>query len=113
MHKRKKFVFWGIFLFALTLFAYRKNEDLALALASEASVSTLVAGTQDAMEFPAGLVGEQFEYTVQRGDSLTSIRARFGIGQSVLARMNEIKKAPCYIRISCCRWITVMSYRNI
>ena len=92
MHKRNKFVFWGIFLFVLTLFAYRKNEDLALARASEASVSTPVAGTQDTMEFPAALVGEQFEYTVQRGDSLTSISARFGIGQSILARMNEIKK---------------------
>jgi len=37
-------------------------------------------------------VGEQFEYAVQRGDSLTSISARFGIEQSVLARMNGIKK---------------------
>jgi L,D-transpeptidase ErfK/SrfK len=89
MHKRNKFVFWGIFLFVLTLFAYRKNENLALA--SETSVSTLVAETQDTMEFPDALVGEQFEYTVQQGDSLTSISARFGIEQSVLARMNGIK----------------------
>lgn len=45
------------------------------------------------MEFPAALVvGEQFEYTAQRGDSLTSFSARFGIEQSALVRMNGIKK---------------------
>lgn len=38
------------------------------------------------------LAGEQFEYVVQRGDSLASISARFGIELSVLARMNGLKK---------------------
>lgn len=50
-----------------------------------------VAGAQDTAEFPAALVGEQFEYAVQSGDSLTRIGARFGIEQPVLARMNGIK----------------------
>ena len=40
----------------------------------------------------AALVGKQFEYVVQRGDSLTSIGARFGIEPSVLAKMNGLKK---------------------
>ncbi|HUW28221.1 MAG TPA: L,D-transpeptidase family protein [Sulfuriferula sp.] len=50
-----------------------------------------VAEAQDTAEHPAALVGTQFEYTVQPGDSLTSIGARFGIAQPVLARMNGIK----------------------
>lgn len=50
-----------------------------------------VAGAQDTAEFPAALVGEQFDYAVQPGDSLTRIGARFGIEQPVLARMNGIK----------------------
>lgn len=49
------------------------------------------AEAQDTAEYPAALVGTQFEYTVQPGDSLTSIGARFGIEQPVLARMNGIK----------------------
>ena len=50
-----------------------------------------LAAAQDTVEHPAALVGTQFEYTVQPGDSLTSIGARFGIAQPVLARMNGIK----------------------
>lgn len=92
MHKKNAFVFLGILLFVLAWFVFRKNEEPAPAPAPEASVSAPVEGTQDTMEFPAALVGEQFEYAVQRGDSLTSISARFGIEQSVLARMNGIKK---------------------
>lgn len=49
------------------------------------------AAAQDTVEFPAALVGEQFEYAVQPGDSLTRIGARFGIGPPALARMNGIK----------------------
>jgi len=90
--QKNAFVFLGILLFVLAWFAFRKNEEPAPAPASEASVSTTVEGAQDTMEFPAALVGEQFEYAVQRGDSLTSISARFGIELSVLARMNGIKK---------------------
>ncbi|CAH1078882.1 L,D-transpeptidase family protein [Candidatus Nitrotoga sp. 1052] len=92
MHKKIVFVFLGILLFVLARCAYCKNEDPAPAPAPTASVSAPIEGTQDTMEFPAALVGEQFEYAVQRGDSLTSISARFGIELSVLARMNGIKK---------------------
>ncbi|MFZ1547921.1 MAG: L,D-transpeptidase family protein, partial [Candidatus Nitrotoga sp.] len=62
------------------------------ASAPEASVSASIEGAQATMEFPAALVGEQFEYAVQRGDSLTKISARFGIEVSALARMNGINK---------------------
>ncbi|MDP1679270.1 MAG: L,D-transpeptidase family protein [Candidatus Nitrotoga sp.] len=92
MHKKNAFVFLGILLFVLAWFVFRKNEDSAPVPAPEASISAPIEGTQDTMEFPAALVGEQFEYAVQRGDSLASISARFGIEQSVLARMNGIKK---------------------
>lgn len=92
MHKKNAFVFLGILLFVLAWFAYRKNEDSAPVPAPEASISAPIEGAQDTIGFPAALVGEQFEYAVQRGDSLTSISARFGIEQSVLARMNGIKK---------------------
>lgn len=51
-----------------------------------------MAAAQDAMEFPAVLVGEQFQYTVQPGDSLRRIGARFGIEERVLARANHIKQ---------------------
>lgn len=50
-----------------------------------------VAAAQDTAGLPGALVGEQFEYIVQPGDSLTRIGARFGIGQLVLARMNDKK----------------------
>ena len=82
----------GIFLFVLARYAYCKNEDPVPATVPEVSVSVPIEGTQDTMEFSAALVGGQFEYAVQRGDSLTSISARFGIEQSVLTRMNGIKK---------------------
>ena len=92
MHKKNAFVYLGILLFVLAWFAYRKNEDSAPVPAPEASISAPIEGAQDTIGFPAALVGEQFEYAVQRGDSLTSISARFGIEQSALARMNGIKK---------------------
>jgi L,D-transpeptidase ErfK/SrfK len=92
MHTKNIFVFLGIILFVLTRYAYCKNEDSVPATVPEVSVLVPIGGTQDTMEFPAALVGGQFEYAVQRGDSLTSISARFGIEQSVLARMNGIKK---------------------
>lgn len=50
-----------------------------------------VAGAQETAAFPAELVGEPFEYTVQSGDSLTRIGARFGVEQIVLAWTNDIK----------------------
>ncbi|MCX7195135.1 MAG: L,D-transpeptidase family protein [Proteobacteria bacterium] len=92
MHKKSVFVFLGIFLFFFARCVYCKNEDPVPATVPEASVSVPIEGTQDTMGLPVVLVGEQFEYAVQRGDSLTSISARFGIEQSVLARMNGIKK---------------------
>lgn len=49
------------------------------------------AAAQDAAEYPVTLVGGQFEYAVQAGDSLTRIGARLGVEQAVLARMNGIK----------------------
>lgn len=49
-----------------------------------------VAGAQDTAAFPAALVGGQFEYAVQPGDSLTRIGARFGMAPPALARMNGI-----------------------
>ncbi|WP_223247818.1 L,D-transpeptidase family protein [Sulfuriferula multivorans] len=52
-----------------------------------------VAKAQDMTAFPPPLTGEQFEYVVQPGDSLTRIGARFGIDQSVLARMNDMKSS--------------------
>lgn len=93
MHKKIVFVFLGILLFVLARCAYCKNENPAPAHVAEASVSVPIEGTQDTMGFSAALVGGQFEYAVQRGDSLTSISARFGIELSVLARMNGIKKS--------------------
>ena len=92
MRTKNVFVFLGILLFVLARCAYCKNEDPVPVPVPEASVSVPIEGTQDTIGFPAALVGEQFEYAVQRGDSLTSISARFGIEQSVLARMNGIKK---------------------
>jgi L,D-transpeptidase ErfK/SrfK len=50
-----------------------------------------VAGAQETAVYPVELVGEMFEYTVQSGDSLTRIGARFGVEQIVLARTNDIK----------------------
>lgn len=50
-----------------------------------------VATAQDTAELPAALTGEQFEYAVQPGDSLTHIGARFGMEPFVLAGMNGIK----------------------
>ena len=87
------FVFFlAIPLFVLARFAYSKSEDPAPASSHEASVLAPFEEAQGTMEFPAALVGEQFEYAVQRGDSLSSISARFGIESSALARMNGIKK---------------------
>lgn len=92
MHIKTVFVFLGILLFVLARFSYSKNEDPAPASFPKASVSALIEGAQGSMGFTAALVGDQFEYAVQRGDSLTSISARFGIERFVLARMNGIKK---------------------
>lgn len=93
-HCKNVFVLLGISLLVLTLCGFRKNEGSysAPAPAPEAINPTFVDDrARDAEVFPLELVGEQFEYTVQRGDSLTSISARFGIEQSVLARVNNIK----------------------
>lgn len=92
MHKKNVFVFLGILLFVLARCAYCKNGDPVPAPVPEASVSVPIEGAQDTMGFPAALVGGQFEYAVQRGDSLTGISARFGIELSVLVRMNGIQK---------------------
>ncbi len=92
MHRKNVFAFLGILLFVWAGFANPRNGDPVPALVPEAPVSVPIEGTQDMMRFPAALVGGQFEYAVQRGDSLTSISARFGTEQSVLARMNGIKK---------------------
>lgn len=112
MYKKIVFAFLGILLFVLAGFAYPKSGDPAPVPVPEASVSVPIEGTQDTTGFPAVLVGGQFEYAVQRGDSLTSISARFGTEQSVLARMNGIKKVQRCNRISCCRLITAISFRN-
>jgi L,D-transpeptidase ErfK/SrfK len=93
MHTKNVFVFLGIILFVLARCAYCKNKDPVPAPVPEASISVPIEGTQDTMGFPAALVGGQFEYAVQRGDSLTSISARFGIELSILVQMNGIKKS--------------------
>lgn len=46
------------------------------------------AAGQDQFLASEQLVGDQFSYVVQRGDSLTAIGARFGIGAAVLAADN-------------------------
>jgi L,D-transpeptidase ErfK/SrfK len=92
IYKKIVFAFLGILLFVLAGFAYPKSGDPAPALVPEASVSVPIEGTQDTTGSPAALVGGQFEYAVQRGDSLTSISARFGIELTALVQMNGIKK---------------------
>lgn len=49
------------------------------------------AAAQDTTQFAAALVGQQFEYAVQSGDSLGRIGARFGVEPPVLARMNGLQ----------------------
>lgn len=49
------------------------------------------AQAQDMAAVSTTVVGSQFAYTVQAGDYLTRIGARFGIAPTVLARMNGIK----------------------
>lgn len=70
------------------LCGYPNHEVLAL----EVGNATFPERARDVGVFPFVLVGEPFEYIVQRGDSLTSISARFGIEQSVLARINKINR---------------------
>jgi L,D-transpeptidase ErfK/SrfK len=49
-----------------------------------------VAGQQTQTPPADQLVGESFSYVVQKGDSLTSIGARFGVGINALAASNRI-----------------------
>lgn len=49
-----------------------------------------LAAAQDKTQLPAALVGEEFEYAVQPGDSLARIGARFGVEPALLARSNNI-----------------------
>jgi hypothetical protein len=49
-----------------------------------------VADAGQMPESPNTLVGGEFEYVARKGDSLTSIGARFGVGAVVLARDNRI-----------------------
>jgi L,D-transpeptidase ErfK/SrfK len=49
-----------------------------------------VAGAQNAADPSAEIIGGEFEYTVARGDSLTSVGARFGLAPATLARANDL-----------------------
>lgn len=42
------------------------------------------------LPLPEQIVGREFSYTVQRGDSLISIGARFGVGAGLLAANNKL-----------------------
>jgi L,D-transpeptidase ErfK/SrfK len=48
------------------------------------------ASGQDPMPMPDQLVGGEFSYVVQKGDSLTGVGARFGVGVGHLATINNL-----------------------
>jgi L,D-transpeptidase ErfK/SrfK len=50
-----------------------------------------VAAADDAAGIAGAMVGSEFAYAVQPGDSLTLIGARFGMAPSVLARVNGLR----------------------
>jgi L,D-transpeptidase ErfK/SrfK len=52
---------------------------------------TLPGGAQELPQLSDALVGGEFFYMVQPGDSLTSIGARFGVVAGVLARENSLQ----------------------
>ncbi len=52
--------------------------------------SGLHANGQDRPLLSDQMVGREFSYTVQPGDSLTAIGARFGVGSNVLASRNSL-----------------------
>jgi L,D-transpeptidase ErfK/SrfK len=49
-----------------------------------------IAGAQKPAEPSAKITGAAFQYTAARGDSLTSVGARFGVAATTLARANEL-----------------------
>jgi L,D-transpeptidase ErfK/SrfK len=60
-----------------------------------AAALLLAAGACNAQELPRlgnTLVGGEFEHVVIRGESLAAISSRYGIGSSVLARENGLKR---------------------
>lgn len=83
--------FLGIVLSTLALGENQMHVRPAAVVAQPKDV-TLIAGVPDAGIFSYELVGGEFEYLVQKGDSLTSIGARLGVEPSTLARMNKIKR---------------------
>jgi L,D-transpeptidase ErfK/SrfK len=85
------FLSLGIFLFVWSGPGYCNSKEEGPILASDFSADS-GALVQVPIGWQAALVGKQFEYVVQRGDSLISISARFGIELSVLAQMNGLKK---------------------
>jgi len=82
--------FLGIVLSTLALGENQMHVRPAAVVAQPKDV-TLIAGVPDAGIFSYELVGGEFEYLVQKGDSLTSIGARLGVEPSTLARMNKIQ----------------------
>lgn len=83
--------FLGLVLSTLALGENQMHVRSAAVVAQPKDV-TLIAGVPDAGIFSYELVGGEFEYLVQKGDSLTSIGARLGVEPSTLARMNKIKR---------------------
>lgn len=55
------------------------------------ALAWLSAAAQEGDGLSATLSGGQFTYTVQAGDSLTAIGARFGVDAVVLARANDLR----------------------
>jgi len=85
------FAFFGIVLSTLALGENRVHAR-PVAVDAQPKDVTLITGVPDAGVFSHELVGGEFEYLVQQGDTLISIGARLGVEPSILARMNKIKK---------------------
>jgi hypothetical protein len=55
---------------------------------------TFPSSAQEHPQLADMMVGGEFFYTVQLGDTLTSIGARFGVAAGVLARENDLHIVP-------------------
>ena len=57
-------------------------------------ISAWIPRTATGVEYPPlsdAIVGEEFVYTVKKGDSLTKIGARFGQNPALIARENDLR----------------------
>ncbi len=69
----------------------RRSRPTLRALLLMLLICTIPADAQDYPQLSATLVGGETFYTVQPGDSLTRIGARFGVAANVLARENGLQ----------------------